>query len=293
MICQNLATPQSLNVNGRQFALVTDPHNARAKIYGITASDFSGSSRCLELLRTPPERSGFSKVTVYTRPGQEGVWQALGFRREAVIHGFFQDRCDAHLWACYTDPTRAVDPRAREHAQTLRQVSTGSTTPVAASLPPGHACDPAAPELAGELSGLLRATFCEYPSPLEPAYIRQCIETGSHHFRVIRDARGEIVAAASAEIDLEQRSAELTDCATRPDQRGRGLMGVLLSALEEDLRNAYGIQDVYTIARADEPGINRAFAKRAYQFTGCLVNNCRMPLGWESMNVWCRQLDKT
>jgi hypothetical protein len=34
--------------------------------------------------------------------------------------------------------------------------------------------------------------------------------------------------------------------------------------------------------------VNCAFAKLGYKYTGRLVNNCRMPTGWESMNVWCK-----
>jgi putative beta-lysine N-acetyltransferase len=97
-----------------------------------------------------------------------------------------------------------------------------------------------------------------------------------------------MAAVASAEIDGARRNAEMTDCATRPSERGRGLMVWILRALERDLAREEGIIDLYTLARADEVGMNCAFAKLGYDYTGRLVNNCRMPNGWESMNVWCR-----
>ena len=98
-----------------------------------------------------------------------------------------------------------------------------------------------------------------------------------------------MVAAASAEIDHCNKNAEMTDCATRPSARGQGLMAYLLWMLENDLQELYNITDLYTIARADEVGMNCVFSKLGYIYDGRLVNNCRMPNGWESMNVWCRQ----
>jgi hypothetical protein len=65
-------------------------------------------------------------------------------------------------------------------------------------------------------------------------------------------------------------------------------MSVILRNLERDLADEFGITDVYTIARANQAGMNCSFAKLGYTYTGRLVNNCRMPEGYESMNVWCR-----
>jgi putative beta-lysine N-acetyltransferase len=131
-------------------------------------------------------------------------------------------------------------------------------------------------------------TFKDYPTPISPDQISAAIHERTSHFRIVRDSTGALVACASAEIHHTRRSAELTDCATREDQRGKGLMSYILHALEEDLASDFSITDVYTIARAYEPGMNCSFAKLGYRYTGRLVNNCRMPDGFESMNVWCR-----
>lgn len=53
----------------------------------------------------------------------------------------------------------------------------------------------------------------------------------------------------------------MTDCATRADMRGRGFMAYLLTCLESDLRRLFQVTDLYTIARADEIGMNCVFAK--------------------------------
>jgi RimJ/RimL family protein N-acetyltransferase len=64
----------------------------------------------------------------------------------------------------------------------------------------------------------------------------------------------------------------------------------LLHRLEDDMFGDFGIRDLYTLARADEVGMNRALARLGYAYTGRLVNDCRMPNGWESLNVWCKCL---
>ncbi len=67
-------------------------------------------------------------------------------------------------------------------------------------------------------------------------------------------------------------------------------MARLLFRLELDVFEHCGISDFYTLARACEVSMNCVFAKLGYGYTGRLVNNCRMPTGWESMNVWCKRM---
>jgi putative beta-lysine N-acetyltransferase len=135
----------------------------------------------------------------------------------------------------------------------------------------------------------LRAVFTDYPSSLAPEHLCRLVSTGASFFVTARDQKGTLVATMSAEIDKAHGSAEMTDCATRPDHRGRGLMPYLLATLEREVPERFAIQDFYTIARADPLAINAVFARQGYDYTGRLVNNCRMPNGWESMNVWCKQ----
>ncbi|MBE0565138.1 MAG: GNAT family N-acetyltransferase, partial [Krumholzibacteria bacterium] len=146
----------------------------------------------------------------------------------------------------------------------------------------------AGPDDAEAVSALLRRVFPDYPTPTDPATVRRQIARGDNVYRLMLDADGRLAAAASAEIDHRRRSAELTDCATSPEHRGAGLMAWLLRQLERDVVRDFGITDLYTIARADEVGMNCVFSKLGWIYTGRLVNNCRMPGGWESMNLWCR-----
>ncbi len=271
---------------GENGSAVFDIYNRRLKLYTIAPADYV---RCLtgreagRPVDLPPD---ITKVTVYARPGDG--WRRHGFEREAIIRGFFADGTDAWLWALYTDLERGRDQREEEHMIITKIASAKApATPELNTVE--YTCCRAVAGDAGEIAALLLEIFPDYPSPLTEEYIRNRIEKKISHFRFIHNNDGAMVAAASAEIDHCNKNAEMTDCATRPSARGQGLMAYLLWMLENDLQELYNITDLYTIARADEVGMNCVFSKLGYIYDGRLVNNCRMPNGWESMNVWCRQ----
>ncbi|MCA8914919.1 MAG: putative beta-lysine N-acetyltransferase [Planctomycetes bacterium] len=274
-----------LRGDGHSVNVQYDPYNRRLKFFDMTPQDARANSAISDALRTADGGELYSKVIVYARPGQDG-WRDSGLRREAIIWGFFGNGDDAELWTRYPLTLRSQDIRQDEGDKVAAlAINKEVVEPV---LPAGYTCAPASEADATDIAGLMRATFEDYPTPITTEKIAATIRDRTSHFRVVRDPDAALVACASAEIHHTRRSAELTDCATRQDQRGKGLMSRILRALEEDLADEFGITDVYTIARAYEPGMNCSFAKLGYRYTGRLVNNCRMPDGFESMNVWCR-----
>lgn len=269
--------------------IVLDPTNMRVKALGLQADDLVDPIVAALGSGLDDDRAPYTKFIIYALPDDEEVWADHGLQKEGVIRGYFSNGIDAHLWALYGDGNRSESPNRDEHNRiTALARQKKYTIP---SEPDSHSCRTATEADAPDISNLLRNTFTEYPTPLDPATIALAVREETHRFRTLVNADGELVAVASAEIDHRRRSAEMTDCATRPDQRGSGFMSYLLWQLEVDMATHYGINDLYTLARADEPGMNCAFAKLGYAYTGCLVNNCRMPNGWESMNIWCRRTE--
>lgn len=266
---------------------VLDPYNMRVKLFDAAP----------EALRHPDagfltdglgERDPlYTKLTVYARSAQAAAWRELGFVCEGRILGYFRDGDDASVWAAYGDEDRGRDPLAEEHDRIV-EIARGKE-PALPKLPDGYVSHVGEKAHAAEIADLLDGTFSDYPTPLTAAEIGYAIDNGLNRFRLVRAAGdGALVALASAEIDRRHMAAELTDCATDPAHRGKGLMAWILCALADEVSGRLGISDLYTIARADEIGMNCAFAKLGFRYTGRLVNNCRMPNGWESMNLWCR-----
>lgn len=266
--------------------IVHDEHNLRLKLYGLRSStELSSAAAVID----ETSARGVSKLIVYARPGDDEGWRRAGLLHEGTIRRYFADGGDAEIWSRFTTKERRRTKATADQDRTVEIARALEATPP--ELAKGYRCEIATREDAGAIAGLMKRVFSRYPETIDAKSIASAIDEGEKHFRVARDGSGHIVASASAEIDSRNRSAELTDCATDPDARGRGLMRFILRALEIDLRERFRNTDVYTLARADEPAMNCAFAKLGYDYTGRLVNNCHMPNGWESMNIWCRRGD--
>ncbi len=110
----------------------------------------------------------------------------------------------------------------------------------------------------------------------------------SHVCYFVAEKDGKIAAASSGEMDTENRNAEMTDFATRPEHRGTGLGSYLLERMEVEM-DAIGMPTLYTIARSLSPGMNIVFSKMGYQYAGTLVNNTNISGQIENMNVWYKQ----
>ena len=273
--------------DGSVRELVYDPHNRRLKLYRIGTDDLRNPEVRFWKDGLDGDRRPYSKLIIYGLPGDELEWARRGYLREGIILGYFADGTDAWIWSAFASDGRDLAPRDERHDRIVDLAADKLT--VAPAAPAGFSCRRAGPDDAEELSQLLREVFPDYPTPTDPTTVRRRISGGGSVYRLMHDRDGRLAAAASAEIDHRRRSAELTDCATRPAHRGAGLMAWLLHLLEHDLERDLGITDLYTIARAEEVGMNCVFSKLGWVYTGRLVNNCRMPGGWESMNLWCRR----
>lgn len=146
----------------------------------------------------------------------------------------------------------------------------------------------AMPEDARRIAALIDKTFFDYPTPShDPKYVRAQIESGVP-FRYVED-NGKIVACASADLVPDALTAELTDCATDPDFRKKGLMMKILTDLMWDLEQR-DYHSAFTYSRARVPGINILFKKLGFKYCGSIHQSCRIGDGLEDMNIWIRQL---
>ncbi len=142
----------------------------------------------------------------------------------------------------------------------------------------------AGPEHAGSLAACYETVFDSYPFPItEPDHLLAEMEKGTRFFGVWEG--GSLVAASSMEPGGAPGAVEMTDFATLPSFRGRGLATRLLAIMDREAQEA-GHRVAFTIARAVSFGMNLAFAARRYDFGGTLVNNTQIAGSIESMNVW-------
>lgn len=262
---------------GKQHTvMLADPYNSRVKLIrhqgdpAIAASALYNAAKSFDFGKaiafvTEKNRAGFSRL----------------FREEGRIPGYFSGK-DAYCMAAYANLRRSI-PHDRQKANEIlkgaqnKKVNHRQKSP----FPIRRATMADIKTLAAFYGTIFQKS---YPTPVsDPEYLRKVI-TGSSVFVLMED-REQLCGAASLEVDVNNRSAEVTDCAVLPDYRGLGALQALVNSLEEEARRLELIS-LYSLSRALLPGINMVLATAGYRWYGRMVNNCRICGGFEDMNIW-------
>jgi putative beta-lysine N-acetyltransferase len=230
---------------------------------------------------------GYSKVFAKIPVEHEPPFLQAGYRREALVPGLYGGERDAAFLGLYIEREREVEDEAQEIERVLGLARARRNAPPANDW--SETVEEARLEDIEEMSRLYGEVFATYPFPIhDPAYLEATMKENVRYF-CMRDGDGRLVALSSAEMDASSRCVEMTDFATRPATRKKGMAVHLLARMDETMAEA-GMKTAYTIARALSPGMNITFAKRGYTFGGTLTNNTNISGRIESMNVWYRKL---
>jgi putative beta-lysine N-acetyltransferase len=259
------------------------PANDRVYLMKLAPEDLPGiANDVYELGR----RHGYSKLFAKVPADAMSHFTDLGFVDEARVPFMHKGERAGYFMSKYLDQGRAIPRNIERISAVLDQAERKRHEPLA--LTGGEEILRLRLGDADELAELYGAVFETYPFPLDdPSYIRQAMIADTAFFGIVSE--GRIVAAASVELDMEWRCAEMTDFATRPEFRAKGAAGRLLATMEEASRDI-NIEVAYTIARAESFGMNIVFARAGYTFGGTLHNNTQIAGKLESMNVWHKQI---
>jgi len=140
-----------------------------------------------------------------------------------------------------------------------------------------------------EIAKLFKTVFKSYPFPIfDSDYILKTMKNDeTQYFGVLHNSR--LIGVSSAEIDITNKNAEMTDFAVLPEYRGQNLAFRLLLTMKQKMKIA-NIKTAYTIARLKELGMNKTFLKSGYKYSGTLLNNTNIGGQIESMNVFYKHL---
>jgi putative beta-lysine N-acetyltransferase len=260
--------------------------NDRVYLMKLGSEDPAGTVQRLEALA---RQEGYAKIIAKVPQGARDSFAAADFRHEAHVPGFYRGRQDVHFMAKYLQEER----RQPRDPQTLGEVLEVARNRQPDEEPP-HLSDRyrwriAEPSDAEAMAALYRQVFATYPFPIhDPEYLLQTMADHIVYFGIWD--RKELVALASAEMDVAGGNAEMTDFATQPAFRGEGFATFLLARMEEEMRRRR-LPTAYTIARAVSFGMNITFARCGYRFGGTLTNNTNISGSLESMNVWYKPMD--
>jgi len=265
------------------------PFSNRVYLMKLAGADLPG---IVDKLAALCGERGYTKIFAKVPGSHAAPFLAAGYTREAAIPGFFNGDDAGDFLSRFLDPGRA-DPgkdgpeiRRVLHLAESKAGRGGDIAPPPREVDSVFTCSPGD---ADEMSDLYRRVFATYPFPIhDPAYLRKTMDSHVAYFGFRRED-GRLVALASAEMDVSAGNVEMTDFATLPEMRGRGLAQRLLSTMELEMERR-GLSVAYTIARALSPGMNITFSRRGYVFCGTLVNNTQISGKIESMNVWYKRL---
>ncbi|MBD1400732.1 putative beta-lysine N-acetyltransferase [Pelovirga terrestris] len=264
------------------------PENDRVYLMKLQQDDVPG---VLEYIDELVARHDYSKVFAKIPATSKAPFLQAGYRVEAQVPGFYQGEIDGLFLANYPQPERQNDPDAAVVAQVLdaARAKTGSAVPVGLPDDGVHQCRLAQKDDCSAMADLYQRVFSSYPFPIhDPDYLAETMTDHVIYAGIWKE--DELLALASAEVDTAGAHAEMTDFATDPACRGKGLAHLLLAELETLMAQEM-IQTCYTIARATSFGMNITFAKSGYQYGGTLVQNTQISGGLESMNVWYKPVE--
>ncbi len=232
---------------------------------------------------------GYGKIFAKVPHSMEPEFIRHGYHREAMIPGYYQSGETLVFMARYHDHNRSKDPRADQVAEVLKVAQAKRFEPPP-GMPAGFSDRRLTPDDLPALAAMYRGVFDSYPFPIhDPGYLAKTMASNVAYYGIFK--RDRLLASASAERDMATQTSEMTDFATLPEMRNRGLAGCLLARMEAE-RGPLGIRTAYTIARAVSHGMNITFARAGYTFGGTLINNTQISGNIESMNVWWRHLTR-
>lgn len=230
----------------------------------------------------------YSKIVAKVPSRSGNPFLEAGFIEEARIPRFFPEPDDGLFLSRFFSATRRDEQNSRTYDQIVSRIPVRREEPAVGSLPPGYSIHSCSAHDADDLARFYAAVFSSYPFPIhDAAHIRTMMGHATRFYAVIHNQ--DPAAAASAEMDPTTGTVEMTDFATSPGHRGRGLARRLLSVMEDAARDQ-GMRVAYTIARAGSPAMNAVFARAGYCFGGRLANNTHIGGSLESMNVWYKDL---
>ena len=273
---------ESLEIGHSNASVFVDKINKRLRLTG-----YSGDlNEIAPALAEMAQKLALGKVIIFAPQKDSANLESSGYGCEGKITAYFRGET-AYVYTLFTDPQRKQSGYQQQEAELLNTIN--HSQPAARNLDLGDLQIRTAGEKDIEkLLQLYSRTFKSYPSPLmEKAYMQQIMRRNVVFICAFNG--NQAVSSASLEMDLENANAELTDCATLSQYRGRGLLQEIMNRLEDRAREI-GLVVLYSLARAGSYGMNASLHKMDYNFEGKLVNNCHIGGRYENMNIWVKPL---
>lgn len=258
------------------------PNNDRVYLMKLHPDDVNG---IVEKLYNLTILKRYSKIFAKVPEWAQDVFLKNDYREEACIPSFYNSEYKVHFLSQFFNAKRSfVFKKDKKEIDDIVMASSNAFDASDLELPGKYHVKTMGTEDIKPLAKLYKKAFKVYPFPIfKEKYLLKTMNNNVLYMGIFED--DNLVSAASSEIDLNGKNAEMTDFATDPKHRGQNLSYFLLRKMEAAMKRT-GIKTVYTIARAKSYGMNKTFGRSHYRFGGTLDNNTQIGESIESMNVW-------
>jgi beta-lysine N6-acetyltransferase len=257
--------------------------NNRVYLMKLDPSDYPSILNEIDSLAS---KNGYGKAFAKVPAYALDAFLENGYVAEAKVPGLYNGKEDAYFLSKYYSDGRAesLDP---EHCREVLSTAHANRSP-SVRINSRNDCTELKPGELVPLADFYKSVFDTYPFPIfDSNFLEKSAKSGVRYF-IAKDG-GEIISAASMDVDIEGQNAEMTDFATKKAYRKRGLSQRLLLCMEAEAEKS-GIKTLYTIARASSYGINKVFSNLGYHYAGTLHNNTQISGKIEDMNVWYKHI---
>lgn len=258
------------------------------RIYLMKLTSYPSANYPHQLIKLAKSKQ-YGKIFAKVPESAAKLFADAGFLRESIIPRFFSGKEAVILMSLYLDAERKQEINNSEIENVMNiTYQKGQIGQLTLLKKPFflRKCSKVDIPIMAEI---YKKVFLSYPFPIyDPLYLEKTMESHVDYFAIT--VAGNIVSISSAEKDMDNKNAELTDFATLPEWRGNGFAQHLLAQMESEMKKQ-SIKTAYTIARALSPSMNITFQKVGYNFAGRLRNNTNISGKIESMNVWYKHLD--
>lgn len=255
------------------------------RVYLLSRGQLNSAELAAVLLEQA-QQYNYSKVTAKIKETDLESFINAGYCIEGFIPQYYSDSANLFIAAYYLDIERIYENNPAEYQRVL-DISQTTACCKKISNYPDITIRQCTPDDAKKMTGVYKKVFRTYPFPIfDEEYIHQTMQTHVDYYCV--EINNRLTALASAEIDYQNKAAEMTDFATLSSHRSQGYASRLLDYMEKATRKK-NIQTFFTIARAGSYGINITFARAGYNFGGRLKNNTDIAGNIESMNIWYKK----
>lgn len=260
-------------------------YNDRIYLMKLSIDDFPD---IIYVLNRMVRDNGYSKIFAKVPQNAKDGFIKKGYILEAHIPNFYNGKEEAFFMSKFFNEQRIYNEKSEEINKVLEEARKRAAESEIREPGAGFLYRICRAHDAPQMAEVYKKIFETYPFPIhDPEYIVETMDNNVIYFGIWH--KDKIVALSSSEMDIQSGNTEMTDFATLPEYRGKGLSAFLLQLMESEVKKRQ-IKTTYTIARAPSFGMNITFSKMGYSYSGTLINNTNISGHFENMNVWYKLL---